>query len=68
MPLFEVAILQKPTKKEIEEGTGTEKLIFGPKFAVARDNQTAAITAILESSSGAPLDMARAEVLVRPFA
>lgn len=69
MPLFEVAILQKPTKKESEEGTGTEKLIFGPKFAVARDGQTAAITAIMESSgAGGVLDMARAEVLVRPFA
>lgn len=66
MPLFEIAILQKPTKKELEEG-GEEKLIYGPKFVVARDGQAAAIRSIVqEAPSG--LDMSRAEVLVRPFA
>lgn len=67
MPLFEVAIIQTPTKKEIEEGTGAEKLLFGPEFALARDAQTAAITAIM-SKAPAGLDMNRAQVLVRPFA
>lgn len=28
MPLFEIAITEVPTKKEIEEGTGEEKLVF----------------------------------------
>ena len=68
MPLFEVAIIQSPTKKEIEEGTGTEKLLFGPKFTLARDGQTAAITALMEESGKLQLDMQRAQVLVRPFA
>lgn len=67
MPLFEVAIIQKPTKKEAEEGTGTEKLLFGPKAVLARDGQTAAITAVTGPEAPKDLDMTRAEVLVRPF-
>lgn len=67
--LFEVAILQKPTKKEIDEGTAQEKLVFGPTAVVARDAQSAAIAAVM-GNGGTPLvlDMSRAEVLVRPFA
>jgi hypothetical protein len=68
MPLFEVAIIQKPTKKEAEEGTGVEKLLFGPKAVLARDAQTAAITAVTGPEAPKDLDMTRAEVLVRPFA
>lgn len=66
MPLFEIAILQKPTKKEFEEG-GEEKLILGPKFSVAKDKESAALRCLL-SERPENLDMARAEVLVRPFA
>lgn len=66
MPLFEIAILQKPTKKQAEDGE-EEKLVFGPSFTVARDQQSAAIKAIMEKAPQG-LDMARAEVLVRPFA
>lgn len=68
MPLFEVAIIQKPTRKEIEEGTGEEKLLFGPKAVLARDNQTAAIRAVTGKDAPIDLEMSRAEVLVRPFA
>jgi len=68
MPLFEVAIIQKPTKKETDEGTGTEKLLFGPKPVVARDGQSAAIAAVTGTDAPQGLDMSRAEVLVRPFA
>ena len=68
MPLFEVAIIQKPTRKEVEEGTGTEKLLFGPKAVLARDSQTAAIAAVTGTDAPQGLDMGRAEVLVRPFA
>lgn len=68
MPLFEVAIIQKPTKKETEEGTGAEKLLFGPEPVLARDAQSAAITAVTGPKAPTGLDMSRAEVLVRPFA
>lgn len=67
MPLFEVAILEKPTKKEAEDGK-SERLVFGPKAVVANDAQSAAISAVLD---GDKIDADRArmkEVLVRPFA
>jgi hypothetical protein len=67
MPLFEIAILQKPTKKEAEEGA-TEKLIFGPKSVIARDEQAAGFAALMGSEVPRDLDMNRAEVLIRPFA
>lgn len=65
--LFEVAILSKPTKKELEDGI-TEKLLFGPKAVTARDAQSAGIAAVMGADKPADLDMNRAEVLVRPFA
>lgn len=68
MPLFEIAIIQQPTKKEQEEGTGQEKLLFGPKAVLARDGQTAAITAVTGADAPQGIDMGRAQVLVRPFA
>ena len=69
MPLFEVAILQKPTKKEIEEEGKTETLIFGPQAVVARDPQGAGIAAVLGNTVDLQgVDMNKCEVLVRPFA
>ena len=69
MPLFEVAILEVPTKKEAEEGGAVEKLAFGPEFVVARDAQSAAIKAVMENADAAgKVDKARMQVLVRPFA
>ncbi len=68
MPLFEVAILEQPTKKEIEEGTGEEKLVFGPKCVVAKDGQSAALKAVLDNSGeAAKIDKSRMQVIVRPF-
>ena len=65
MPLYEIAILEKPTKKQEEEGA-TEKLVFGPKAVVARDPQAAAIGAV--SGQTQTFDLNRIEVIVRPFA
>ena len=65
MPLFEVAILERPTKKDAEEGT-TEKLVFGPKAVVATDAQSAAIAAVLDGGE-IKVERSRMEVLVRPF-
>lgn len=70
MPLFEVAILLKPTKKEFEEGKA-EKLIFGPTAVVANDGQSAAVAAVLDEKSSTSMvqaeERARMEILVRPF-
>ena len=68
MPLFEVAIIEQPTKKEEEEGTGQEKLVFGPKCVVAKDGQSAALKAVLDNTEEAvKIDKARMQVIVRPF-
>lgn len=66
MPLFEVAILEKPTQKEAEEGK-SERLVLGPKAVVANDPQSAAISAVLDGDKPS-VDRSRMEVLVRPFA
>ena len=68
--LFEVAILEAPTKKEIEEEGKTERLVFGPKAVVANDSQSAAIAAVLDGDNGSKIevDRSRMKVLVRPFA
>jgi hypothetical protein len=66
MPLFEVAILEKPTKNEAEDGK-SERLVFGPKAVVARDSQSAGIAAVLDSEK-LDVNRDRMEVLVRPFA
>lgn len=68
MPLFEVAIVQKPTKKEIEDGSAVEKLVFGPVAVIGRDEQSAAIAAVTGPDAPKALDLTRSEVLVRPFA
>lgn len=67
--LFEVAILENPTKKEAEEGK-VERLVFGPKAVIANDSQSAGIAAVLDGSNGEKIevDRARMQVLVRPFA
>lgn len=67
MPLFEVAILQTPTKKEIDDGTGVEKLLFGPKFVVASDDSMAGIIAVTGQDAPKDIDMTRSRVLIRPF-
>ena len=64
MPLFEVAIIVKPTKKEAEEG-GQEKLVYGPKAVIASSHDAAGIAAVNGERLDIPFD--RAEVLVRPF-
>jgi len=67
MPLFEIAIIQKPTKREIEDGSGEEALLFGPKYVMGRDAQVAAIKAVTAEDFPKGIDMNRAEVQVRPF-
>jgi len=67
MPLFEVAILEQPTKNEREDGK-SERLALGPIAVVAKDEQSAAIAAVLDNSTGFALDRSRMQVIVRPFA
>ena len=66
MPLFEVAIIKRPTKKESEEG-GSDELVMEPKAVVAKDAQGAAIAAVIGNKGLESLDLTRVDVLVRPF-
>jgi hypothetical protein len=64
MPLYEVVILEKPTKKAKEAGA-LEKLVYGPKPVIAKSDQAAIFRVI---KNGKPkFDIDRAEVIVRPF-
>jgi len=67
MPLFEVCIIEKPTKKAAEEGA-LEKLMVEPKLIIARDAQAAGFEAVFGATISPEADRTRLEVLVRPFA
>lgn len=66
MPLFEVVVIEKPTKKQEEEGE-IEKLVYGPKAVVARNAQAAALLAMSGDELPEETDLNRVDVLVRPF-
>lgn len=66
MPLFEVAIIQKPTKKGQEEGE-LERLVLPPTHIIADSDRSASMQAILQNRTTIGDETARLEVLVRPF-
>lgn len=65
--LYEVALIQQPTKREAEEGV-SEKLILAPTAVIANDDKAAAVQAVAFSKDKVPSDLTRVQVLVRPFA
>jgi membrane peptidoglycan carboxypeptidase len=67
MPLYEVALIQAPTKKESEDGAA-EKLILAPTAVIASDDKAAAVQAVAANKDKVPADLNRVTVLVRPFA
>lgn len=68
MPLFEVAILEVPSPKEVLESGAVERLVFGPEFVVAKDQQAAAMRAVLDNVEKAKgINQDKMQVLVRPF-
>lgn len=64
--LYLVALVQKPTKKEEEDGK-QEVLILAPTPVIARDDKSAAVQAVASSKEKITSDLANVEVLVRPF-
>jgi len=66
MPLFEVAVLEMPTKQASDEGA-LEKLVLAPTTLIAKDSQSAAMKAVMGISKDTPCDMERLDVRVRPF-
>ena len=67
MPLYEIAITQKPSKKEAEDGQ-LEKLMFGPKTVVSKDQQSAVIDLAMSGELPKEIDRSRMEIHCRPFA
>lgn len=65
--LFEVAVVELPLKKDVEENGALEKLVFGPTFVVAKDQASAGLKA-LRSVDAKDIDIDRSQVLIRPFA
>ena len=65
--LYEVAMIEQPTKKDKEEGA-SEKLILKPTAVIANDDKQAAIAAVMQHKDDiGALDMSRLQVIVRPF-
>lgn len=65
--LYEVALIEIPTKKEQEDGK-SEKLILPPTPVIAGDDKAAAVQAVAQNKDKVPSDLSRVQVLVRPFA
>jgi sensor histidine kinase regulating citrate/malate metabolism len=65
--LYEVALIQQPTKTEIERGV-QEKLILPPTPVIAKDEQSAGVIAVMKNKDEIKSDLDRIQVLVRPFA
>lgn len=66
MPLYLVALLQRPNKKESEEGK-LETLVMAPTPVIARDDKAAALKAVLDNKEKVVGDLSNVDVLVRPF-
>lgn len=64
--LYEVALIERPTKKEIEEGKA-ERLVMAPFPIIAPDDRSAGVQAVLANRDKIAGDISRVEVLVRPF-
>ena len=67
--LFEIVVLEHPKVKEGEESDELEKLVFGPEFVVAEDEQAAVMSVVMDNAEKfKKIPQKRMEVLVRPFA
>ncbi len=65
--VYSVIIVEHPVKKEREETGALETILAGPFTLVARNDQAAAIAAVMQAEIAKGVDMTRLEVLVRPF-
>ena len=63
--LYEVAMVRKPSPKQVEEGI-LETLIMPPTPVVAKDDRLAAMAAMQKVGTEVK-DFTNVEVIVRPF-
>jgi hypothetical protein len=67
--LFEILIVEHPKKDENGESDELEKLILGPKFVIAHDEQGAIMSLTLDNADKLKkVVQKRMEILIRPFA
>lgn len=65
--LYWVVAVFEPTKKDQEELSKLEEIVFQPKIVVAKDDRAAAIKVVMEATELKGKDMNRISVIVRPF-
>lgn len=66
--LFEIVVLEHPKKKKNEETDELEKVVFGPEFVVAEDEQKAVMSVIMDNAAEfKKIPQKRMEILIRPF-
>ncbi len=65
--LFWVAATLEPTKKEREEESKQETLLVQPKIVVAKDDKTAAMKMLMDSTELKGADLNRVNIHVSPF-
>lgn len=67
MPIFEVCIVEMPSKNETDEGE-LEKLVLGPVAVVAKDKDSAGAVVVMENSDKLKdVKKSRMKLLIRPF-
>lgn len=66
MNLYEVAIITKLSKKEIEEGVASA-ILLAPFPVVAADENGAVMQAVLSNKEKLPADLSKCQTLVRSF-
>lgn len=67
MPVYEVLAVETPTKKDAEDNGAMERIVFGPKLIVAKNDQAAMIAAVVGEDALKGVDQSRLFVSVRPF-
>lgn len=66
--LFEIVVLEHPKKKKGEESDELEKLVFGPEFVIAEDEQQAVMSVVMNNAAEfKKIPQKRMEILIRPF-
>lgn len=68
MNLFEIAILEVPTKKQMEDEGKKARIVVEPTCILAKDEQTALMRLAKDGKIPSDADEDRLNVLIRPFA
>lgn len=67
MPLYEIAVMSIPSKKELEEGE-VEKLLYYTNPPICAKNEQGAIFQLAMVPALKDIDMNKATLMIRPFA